>query len=223
MNDSTITRKVLNVLGWTWEMRDDVLSGKLEPQKYVDILKESLNNPAYCKESHSIILDALEEMEPPYDETIYRIKMDYDMTETKGWLSFIHDEYHAGYLSASLFEEKMEQALERAIYPEVRDMVKEFINKVANTVTENKLEDEWGDMPADNEGATTEERIRSLRDCNITFCPALPGYCFVQQLGGIRYEVRSSFSFEGKSLESILEDTIVGRAMDSYQYQEYAG
>nr|WP_300834400.1 hypothetical protein [uncultured Acetatifactor sp.] len=220
MNDSTITRKVLGVLEWTWEMRDDVLSGELEPQRYVDTLKESLNNPAYCKESHSIILDALEEMKPPYDETIYKIKMDYEMRETRGWLESTHNEYREGYITASRFEERLEQTLKREIYPEVRDMIKEFSDNVAYIFVEYKLENEWADMPSDDTGTSAEETIRSLRDYNISFFPVRQGYYFEKKISGIRYEVRSSFALEGKSLESILEDTIVGRAMDCHQ--EYA-
>lgn len=217
MSDSEILSNILNVLEWTWEMRDDVLSGELEPQRYIDILTESLNNPAYCKESHGIIIDALNEMTPPYDKTIYRIKMDYEMAETKGWLDFIHDEYRTGYLAAGDFEEKLEQALEKESYPEVREAIKEFTDNVANTVLENKLEDEWGNMPTDDKGATAKELISNLRGYGITFSPALPGYYFVQQFGGVRYEVRSSFTTEGKSLGSILEKVIVDRAASDCQ------
>lgn len=140
---------------------------------------------------------------------------DYEQLENVAeWLWELYHDYDSEEFKIHEYIEMLKLSLQNPDYSEIsRKVIKDEIDNLTNMVI---VDADWASMPSDSEGATTEERIRSLRDCNITFCPALPGYCFIQQLGGIRYEVRSSFATEGKSLENILEDTIVGRAMDSY-------
>ena len=145
------------------------------------------------------------------------------MLITQLWLDELPYEYYEGEITASSWEAKLEKALENEAYPEIRDVIQEAIDNTANIFTLVRLNAEWADMPSDDSGVSAEEIIRSLYDYDISFFPVRPGYYLAKKISGTRYEVRSSFSFEGKSLESILEDTIVGRAMDSYQYQEYAG
>lgn len=211
------------VMNWVDNMREDVLKGELDPQQYVDELEAALKNKIFSDDVVHIIESSLEEMKKPYDETIYEINKNFWMLITQLWLDELPYEYYTGEITASSWEAKLEEALENETYPEIRDVIQEAIDNTANIFTLDRLNAEWADMPSDDSGVSAEEIIRSLYDYDISFFPVRPGYYLAKKISGIRYEVRSSFATEGKSLENILEDTIVGRAMDSFQYQEYAG
>ncbi len=144
---------------------------------------------------------------------------DYEQLENVAeWLWELYHEYDSGELIIHEHIEMLKLSLQNPDYSEMsRKVIKDEIDDLTNMVI---VDADWASMPADDKGATAEERIRSLRDYNISFFPVQPGYCFAKKISGVCYEVRSSFALEGKSLESILEDTIVGRAMDCHQ--EYA-
>ena len=207
--------EIERAMNWVDNMREDVLKGELDPQQYVDELEAALKNKVFCDDVCGIIEASLEEMKKPYDETIYKINKNHWMLITQLWLDELPYEYYEGEITASSWEAKLEKALENEAYPEIRDVIQEAIDNTANIFTLVRLNAEWADMPSDDSGVSAEEIIRSLYDYDISFFPVRPGYYLAKKISGTRYEVRSSFSFEGKSLESILEDTIVGRAMDS--------
>lgn len=144
---------------------------------------------------------------------------DYEQLENVAeWLWELYHEYDSGELKIHEHIEMLKLSLQNPDYSEMsRKVIKDEIDDLTNMVI---VDADWSSMPADDKGATAEERIRSLRDYNISFFPVQPGYCFAKKISGVCYEVRSAFAEEGKSLESILEDTIVGRALDSYP--EYA-
>lgn len=78
-----------------------------------------------------------------------------------------------------------------------------------------KIENEWANMPPDD-GGPAQEIVRNLRVYNIFFFPATSGYYTIQKIGGICYEIRSSFEDSGKSMKRVLEDIIVDRAMKGH-------
>lgn len=84
-------------------------------------------------------------------------------------------------------------------------------------ISSENVEAEWAEMPADDEGAPVEEAIQNLCDYNIAFFPTKPGYYYTHEIGGTHYDVRSSFTDDGKKLERILENIIVERSAKGHR------
>lgn len=141
---------------------------------------------------------------------------DYEQLEnTAEWLWELYHEFDGEELEIHKHIEMLRLSLQNPDYNDVsRKMIGNEIDALMDMVI---VDADWASMPADDEGAKAEELISNLRGYGITFSPALPGYYFVQRLGGVRYEVRSSFATEGKSLGSILEKVIVDRAASDCQ------
>lgn len=74
------------------------------------------------------------------------------------------------------------------------------------------LEREWADMPPDDKSISAGGIIKNLRDYNIAFFPVAPSYYSAHKIGGVHYDVRSSFGDRGKNLKSILESIIVEKS-----------